>query len=784
MEETTCEGCNNIFSDDEGRSLCPTCRANEEELIEELKIKLAGVSIETFCGYNQSEQSEYLKELGYRTFRDRSKVIEAVRKFPNQKSQDSSCRTCRRACTLSEWENWVKENFYPTRDIRQIWQNLEEKLDDVWKDYPDDEFKGELERILEEEEASPLKSMCDAILKGWERYVTPDNQRRGMTEEPQEEQLTYKKLMDGITETLTQQMGGFTEALTRQISQMAVGARQSTEAWTTRMRGAPINTEFFKKNFAKVESQEVAHLLSEFWAWLERKIEDTETREKDKQQADYFEALKRGCQSILRDQPMKDEDSVQALLTELHLFFCEKLGSPLVCRDTHLHHAPLQPHHKFDHAFVANRSSSSNLTKRVLWVEIVSFSELKKILEGSWFTDVLVQTSDNLLEVFRKQPGRQFQFSFISDAHRISFFYIKNDLTLMTTGLLPFLSPTEVTSGLLLYCSFLKSSAAQLGFQTLTGPILPDSLKGTYSNLRTERLVGSGNKATILSSESIAIKLHTSPEAFQREFKAIEILQDSNAPILKLKHFDKKDLWMSFSPYATYSLKDIPFSYNMLGKVCTTAAFMLRTLWDRKMFCVDASPSNVLIEEDEVYWNDFGLMKEFGDSAFSYFEGTRVFSALEMGSLEIGTKQRVEYTMFHDLECVFFTILSYCWHDTEHKQHPRQLPWERHGDIYHLWCHKLAWSRDPTFSVRPKLQQFFELLFAEIFEKRNSVDKCIGYLLDFQLAPNEELQVYCGYSLYHVGQTAHKRKNLVKMSEYHAQLIGFKPCENCFPSVL
>jgi len=33
MEETTCEGCNNIFSDDEGRSLCPTCRANEEELL-------------------------------------------------------------------------------------------------------------------------------------------------------------------------------------------------------------------------------------------------------------------------------------------------------------------------------------------------------------------------------------------------------------------------------------------------------------------------------------------------------------------------------------------------------------------------------------------------------------------------------------------------------------------------------------------------------------------------------------------------------------------------------
>jgi len=90
MEETTCEGCNNIFSDDEGRSLCPTCRANEEELIEELKIKLAGVSIETFCGYNQSEQSEYLKELGYRTFRDRSKVIEAVRKFANQKPQENS----------------------------------------------------------------------------------------------------------------------------------------------------------------------------------------------------------------------------------------------------------------------------------------------------------------------------------------------------------------------------------------------------------------------------------------------------------------------------------------------------------------------------------------------------------------------------------------------------------------------------------------------------------------------------------------------------------------------
>jgi len=174
---------------------------------------------------------------------------------------------------------------------------------------------------------------------------------------------------------------------------------------------------------------------------------------------------------------MEDEDSVQALLTELHLFFCERLGSQLVCRDTHLNHAPLQPHHKFDHTFVDGRSSSSNLVKRVLWVEIVSFSELKRI-EGKLLMEVLLQTSDNFLEVFRKQPGRRFQFSFVSDAHKIDFFYMDDQRQLRTTGLLPFLSSTEITSGLLLYCSFLKSSASQLGFQTLTGPILPDSLKG------------------------------------------------------------------------------------------------------------------------------------------------------------------------------------------------------------------------------------------------------------------------------------------------------------------
>eukprot|EP00732_Lithocolla_globosa_P003513 Lithocolla_globosa_v1_NODE_2851_length_1847_cov_17.476004.p1 type:complete len:556 gc:universal NODE_2851_length_1847_cov_17.476004:1736-69(-) len=84
---------------------------------------------------------------------------------------------CLRACTLDEWYVWIKDKYYPRKDINQLWEALqqEQEFSDDIKDYPDALFKSGLEQVSERT-GGVLKSFCDALLAGWERKLPTPNQ--------------------------------------------------------------------------------------------------------------------------------------------------------------------------------------------------------------------------------------------------------------------------------------------------------------------------------------------------------------------------------------------------------------------------------------------------------------------------------------------------------------------------------------------------------------------------------------------------------------------------------
>jgi hypothetical protein len=236
-------------------------------------------------------------------------------------------------------------------------------------------------------------------------------------------------------------------SLSPSVAPTVLSRRQTTEFWKNLMQTARVDISFSTRLLGAGPNP--SNGAAELWQQL--------------QQADKWKKKRGKAPPLLQclQQP-KSEADVQRVMNWVH-DYCTPAASAIVVRDTSDGScAPLQPQHKFDHCGVPRPGATNAAPARVSWYDVVWVEQLKKSMGDTPLLDeARLQLSDDLLQMFTKQPERAFAMGFISDGLRIQFFHLEQPrdraarVSVISTGMLPFLdlSSLSPTDGFVLYAA-------------------------------------------------------------------------------------------------------------------------------------------------------------------------------------------------------------------------------------------------------------------------------------------------------------------------------------------
>jgi len=456
------------------------------------------------------------------------------------------------------------------------------------------------------------------------------------------------------------------------------------------------------------------------------------------------------------------EADVQELFTCIHQFFVQlqtqtsQVGcstrtrswidgwdgalSSMLPRDTHASYAPLQPQCKFDYTFVPRGSASAGEHVQVEWEDVALVVELKQsLVKEEQRKAVLVQLSDDVVQLFEKQPTREFAVGIASDARHLQVYRCCKSGKKTKTDKLPMLLTTEAnglkkTDGLDLYIGLMHATEQGLGYFRPQPPHLPPSFRGPALRSTVRRSNGTRPEVLRLEDDTV-LKVHFVREMFENERQVFSLIQ-TPVPVMTMKSFDEEAMWLHLDTYCPYTLADdILFSRALFNRVCRSAAAVLRGLWGCGLAYMDPKPENVLLTSNDdnatIYWNDFGLSQQLG-LHMSEFQGSREYSSLRVNELdtELAKKQNrsVVYGREDDAQAVFFTLLSFALSRTGERNR-RKLPWHVQASfftsgisasesVYHLKKHWVDQPNPVELEIehvqpdaQPLLRKIHEMLF-------------------------------------------------------------------------
>lgn len=493
----------------------------------------------------------------------------------------------------------------------------------------------------------------------------------------------------------------------------------------------------------------------------------------------------------------KKEDFIQALMAQVHSVCCKELKSPLVPRDTHLIHAPTQPHHKMDFTFVSQGCASASENERVSWMDVVTCDEYKSDFETEHYNEVRIQVVDNAMEIFRKQPDRKFAYAIIGCGRKLEMFRVENEpaLPVRRSGCLDFLLQSDTpTDGFRLYCQLLSSSAETIGFtpfSVLCPAAVSDAMQWENPRVSLQRR-GPEGKPHVFSvnvgPSSFCVKIHQNKQAFHNE---LQIYGLKCGGVIKLVKAIESVLALVVEPWATASLEDDLYTDSIFASACTSAAAALDGLHTNGFAYIDPSPSNVLVAEEsggsnQCYWNDFSHVAKLG--TLTHFAGTVAYSSLAMCSLFEDPLKTHAYCRLDDMEAVFFTLLSYAFVSNGRK---RVLPWITNEISL---TKKFIAMRKPDEHIFNHVQPFAESLLRDLHklvfveENYKGALELLKSVAMPAVAPaiqvintNVADTVFGARKFYHVSAESHGGYGYTEMAAAVAK-NQLKPCEKCFPS--
>jgi hypothetical protein len=467
------------------------------------------------------------------------------------------------------------------------------------------------------------------------------------------------------------------------------------------------STAIFDANWEKVDETTVKKCWIELWKHLA-----TQT---DKAIVDGIALLSAaGRRAVVEKKPKQVflEDYTQELMTCVHTFCLAYVKSKHVLRDTHAVHAPLQPNHKMDHILVAAGTSSAASTSRVSWLQILYTEELKHDFSTALYEEVRLQLVDNLLEILNKQPDRKFVYGQAGCGTNIEFFRTDTNDSFSSSGSLDFLLPNvdTATDGFSLYLRMLKTSAEMLGYTPFQDN-LPESVFDTIGVRRADCVStlqrrGPEGKPHVFSVVSTAtditycVKLHQSQAVYDKEKSVYDLRINGGTTLV-----GAGELFLVVQPYASASFHDFEFKTDAFDSACHTAASVLTAMHSSNIGYCDASPANVLVQEQGdgssvCYWNDYSHIVTLG-SSLHHFQGTLAYASASMCSLQLGMGP-FEYSRLDDLEAIFYVLLSYAWTD-DHKK--RQLPWCQMKVSGDMIAQRLTLMNKFTEDILPNVQE-------------------------------------------------------------------------------
>jgi hypothetical protein len=501
------------------------------------------------------------------------------------------------------------------------------------------------------------------------------------------------------------------------------------------------------------------------------------------------------------------EDYTQALMTSVHRFCVGHLESTLILRDTHSVNAPLQPHHKMDHCLVGAGTSSALDGHGVSWLDIGYPEELKyDFMKKSLYDEVRLQMVDNLMEIMAKQMDRKFVYGQASSGAKIEFFRMDGK-GVSSSGALDFLiqGNGKPTPGFRLYVHMLKTEAAMLGF-------VPFSVDVPAVVLKALKVVGGEVQSTLQrrgpegkphifevnsGAVSYCMKVHQSTAAYDNENTVYDLGLVGGTK--RIARFDDQST-MTVQPWATASLADVEFSPGIFFSACNTAASVLEGMHVNNIGYCDASPANVLVEDQPdgssvCYWNDYSHIVVLDDKPIEYFQGTLPYASSGMCALQLQAVESHVYSQIDDLEAVFYVLLSYAWNDGHRV---RQLPWCKLLTDGDMVARRLLMMADFQNQIMPSIQATVQAtlvdLHVAVFTSKDyavslrvlnaagaseSVAPESGTVSD---APSieESDAVFGARKFYHSAEKSHGHSH-TPMSKNIAVSGGLAPCQRCFP---
>lgn len=383
----------------------------------------------------------------------------------------------------------------------------------------------------------------------------------------------------------------------------------------------------------------------------------------------------------------------------------------------------------------------------------------------------------------------------VGDCTLCNLFFRERSGRLIQSGDLTFVRIEEGhlvhTPGLKAYLGLLAAGPAALGFG-LDVPKLPASIQHA-DQLRVLRPASSHKPCVLVSDDGTVYKVHQTRHSFSQERSAFQALRAAApmhaTPILTLLTVNDTDIWMSFRPYCRFSLRDVPFSDALFARVCTSAATVVSQLWRANLAYLDPSPSNVLVdEEQQVYWNDFGLACPMGQ-VVDAFVGTPAFASTRFHACLSGS--HVTVSKLDDMQAVFFTLLSFVWDDAS-SEHRRRLPWEHDNELQVVCDQKAAWvTTQQPFHVRPQWQSLMRA-FLELCFPRDALAACdvaadsfLSRLTEVMAGDvTDPVDVGVARTLFHDCSNTScpvSKTSLKRMSRFAAQSQNKSACTVCFP---
>lgn len=403
---------------------------------------------------------------------------------------------------------------------------------------------------------------------------------------------------------------------------------------------------------------------------------------------------------ILKQQPSKAEEGLQALMTVIHVFSLAFVNAQMVVRDTHKAAGPegALP----DHFFSMLHTSSAMHGTRTQWQHCALLEELKSDLGNETKRKSgLVQVHDRLCRVSAAQASafpNAATFVQLSDGRQSEMFVKEGGRIRGVQSLLMLPGASEAglrprqSDGFRLYLSILNTKLAQRHFHVepyvFTVPQTSE-FAGAGGRLEMVLLRISWGKSVYQHERlPVVVKLFQEPTHLEREERAITAAATAlkklgaEAPVTRLVEAEVLKVARSLNPgsnlllltpVADGTLADVTCTAALFVSACWAGATVLNALHADGFVHGDISLTNMLVHSNRVLVNDFGSTAKV-NTLCNAVPSTELFRS---GRIRTSEPNKAYEALF-DWEALFYVLVAFARRTSwALKRHRRVLPFER-----------------------------------------------------------------------------------------------------------